>query len=54
MTIKDYSAIQRQLGIIEGAVIDCESLIYDVICGAVNAIDEILKNEKIGDNNETI
>lgn len=49
MTAKDYSTIQRQLGLIEGITFKLEVCMYDLVFGAIETIQEILDKEMVGD-----
>jgi hypothetical protein len=47
MTIKDYSTIQRQLGIIEGATAYLDNTSAEYILSALAVIEEILGHEGV-------
>ncbi len=51
MTASDYSAIQRNIGYIEGLVTSCDTVICDGVIGALEAIDSIIDadNRRITD-----
>lgn len=51
MTDKDYSTIQRQLGIIEGVAMGWPDSEKNLVFDAVEVIDEILDKER---NNESV
>ncbi len=45
MTKKDYSKIQRSLGVIERIALSLEGVHYDVVFQEISAIEEILEKE---------
>lgn len=49
MTQKDYSTIQRQIGVIEGITFNLDAPLYDVVIGAIETIQEIIDKEMVGD-----
>lgn len=49
MTLKDYSTIQRMLGVIEGCAADLEDKRAALITEAVTVIDETLDEEMEGE-----
>lgn len=45
MTKKDFSTVQRMLGLIQGASVGAEAAVENMILDAVEAIDAILYKE---------
>ena len=45
MTRKDFSTIQRMLGMIQGSAIGAEAAVENAICAALEVIDTILSQE---------
>lgn len=49
MTHKQYSEIQRLLGYISGLIADCNTIVFDEVMFAIEQIDKILENVKVGE-----
>ena len=51
MTNKDYSTLQRHIGLIEGVVSHSENYVYEIVTESLKAIEEIIEKE-VGDTDD--